>query len=95
MNNFLIFKSTVSNSFFCAFNVNLSTFFWSKTIGKIPFLKQLLKNMSAKTGAIKHLIPKSKRDQGACSRLLPQPKLSPVIKIDAFYKDPAQHKVIS
>jgi hypothetical protein len=30
-----------------------------------------------------HLKPKSKRDQGACSLLEPQPKLSPAIRIDA------------
>ena len=53
-------------------------------MGKIPFLKQLLKKMSAKLGAIMHLIPKSRSDQGACSLLLPQPKLSPVINIEAF-----------
>ena len=50
-----------------------------KTIGRIPFLKQLLKKMSAKLVEIIHLIPKSNKDQGACSLLEPHPKLSPAI----------------
>ena len=49
-------------------------------MGKIPFLKQLLKKMSAKLVEIIDLIPKSSKDQGACSLLLPQPKFWPVTK---------------
>jgi hypothetical protein len=47
----------------------------------MPFLKQLLKKMSAKLGAITQRMPKSSSAQGACSRELPQPKLSPAIRI--------------
>jgi hypothetical protein len=50
----------------------------------MPFLKQLLKKMSAKLGAITQRMPKSSSAQGACSRELPQPKLSPAIRIWAF-----------
>ena len=39
--------------------------------------------ISAKLGAIIQRKPKSNNDQGACSLLEPQPKLSPVIKIFA------------
>jgi hypothetical protein len=45
-------------------------------IGSRPFLKQLLKKMSAKLGAISARKPKSSSAHGACSRELePQPKL--------------------
>ena len=54
------------------------------TIGSMPFLKQLLKNMSAKLVDIMHLIPKSVRAQGACSLDEPQPKLAPPTIIEAF-----------
>jgi hypothetical protein len=37
--------------------------------------------MSAKDGAMRQLMPKSSSAQGACSRLDPQPKFSPVIRI--------------
>ena len=37
------------------------------TMGSMPFLKQLLKKISAKEGATTHLMPKSSRAQGACS----------------------------
>ncbi len=48
-----------------------------KTIGNSPFLKQLLKNMSAKLGAMTHRKPYSSSAHTACSRLEPQPKLRP------------------
>ena len=47
----------------------------------MPFLKQLLKKMSAKLVDIMHLIPKSFKAQGACSLEDPQPKFFPAIKI--------------
>jgi hypothetical protein len=49
----------------------------------MPFLKQLLKKMSANDGAMTQRMPKSSSAQGACSRLDPQPKLSPAIRISA------------
>ena len=48
----------------------------------MEFLKQLLKKMSAKEVEIMHLMPKSLMAHGACSRELPQPKLSPATKIE-------------
>ncbi|MMZ66711.1 hypothetical protein D1872_292320 [compost metagenome] len=45
-------------------------------IGSKPFLKLLLKKMSAKLGAITLRKPYSSSAQGACSRLEPQPKFS-------------------
>ena len=53
-------------------------------IGSMPFLKQLLKKMSAKLVDIMHLIPKSFKAQGACSLEEPQPKLAPPTMIEAF-----------
>ena len=53
-------------------------------MGKIPFLKQLLKKMSAKLVEIMHFIPKSSKAHGACSREEPQPKLSPATIICEF-----------
>ena len=50
-------------------------------IGKIPFLKQLLKNISAKLELITHVIPKSNNAHGACSLDDPQPKFFPAINI--------------
>ena len=43
-------------------------------MGSRPFLKQLLKKMSAKLGAISARMPYCCSAQGACSRLEPQPK---------------------
>ena len=77
-------KSTVIKFLFSACLIKISFSELFTFIGKIPFLKQLLKKISAKLGAIMHLKPKSNNDQGACSLLLPQPKLSPVISILAF-----------
>ena len=37
-------------------------------MGSMPFLKLLLKKMSAKEGAMMHRMPKSFSAQGACSR---------------------------
>mmetsp|Transcript_64449 Transcript_64449/g.153820 ORF Transcript_64449/g.153820 Transcript_64449/m.153820 type:complete len:207 (-) Transcript_64449:1466-2086(-) len=48
-----------------------------KVMGNMPFLKQLLKKMSAKLVEIRHRMPWSNNAQGACSRDEPQPKLSP------------------
>ena len=50
-------------------------------MGKIPFLKQLLKKISAKLELITHVIPKSNNAHGACSRDYPQPKFFPAINI--------------
>ena len=44
--------------------------------GRMPFLKQLLWKMSAKSGAMTQRMPKSSSAQGACSRDEPQPKFS-------------------
>ncbi|MNT83491.1 hypothetical protein D3C72_2233680 [compost metagenome] len=44
------------------------------TMGSRPFLKQLLKKMSAKLGARMARKPNWSNAQGACSRLEPQPK---------------------
>ena len=54
------------------------------TTGSRPLLKQLLLKMSAKLVEITHMIPKSISAHGACSRELPQPKLSPAIRTLAF-----------
>ncbi len=43
-------------------------------MGSRPFLKQLLKKMSAKLGAMMVRKPYCASAQGACSRLDPQPK---------------------
>ena len=45
-----------------------------KITGNTPFLKQLLKKISAKLEAIMARKPYSSNAQGACSRLEPQPK---------------------
>jgi len=50
-------------------------------IGKIPFLKQLLKKISAKLIANITFIPKSLIAHGACSLDDPQPKFSKAINI--------------
>ena len=55
----------------------------SRTMGAMPFCMQLLRNMSAKLGAIIALNPISFRAQGACSRDDPDPKLRPATSIDA------------
>ncbi|MCY1446738.1 hypothetical protein D9M71_633250 [compost metagenome] len=47
-----------------------------RMIGSKPFLKLLLKKMSAKLGAMMLRKPYSSSAQGACSRLEPQPKFS-------------------
>ena len=65
---------------------NSSTSDLLKMIGKMPFLKQLLKKISAKEGAIIQLMPKSSKAHGACSRLEPQPKLSRATKTCALEK---------
>jgi hypothetical protein len=49
----------------------------------MPFLKQLLKKISAKSGAMMQRMPKSSSAQGACSREEPQPKFGPAIRISA------------
>jgi hypothetical protein len=54
------------------------------TIGSTPFLKQLLKKMSAKLGAISARKPYCCRAQGACSRDEPQPKFLRASSTDAF-----------
>ena len=53
-------------------------------MGRMPFLKQLLKKMSAKEGAMTQRMPKSSSAQGACSREEPQPKFSPATRICAL-----------
>mmetsp|Transcript_63643 Transcript_63643/g.164251 ORF Transcript_63643/g.164251 Transcript_63643/m.164251 type:complete len:204 (+) Transcript_63643:518-1129(+) len=55
-----------------------------RVMGNMPFLKQLLKKMSAKLVEIKHRMPKSLIAHGACSREEPQPKLSPQTMILAW-----------
>src|SRR3546814_10028910 len=47
----------------------------------MPFLNALPEKMSEKLGAITALMPMSPSAQAACSRLEPQPKLSPAIRI--------------
>ena len=49
----------------------------------MPFLKQLLKKMSAKEVEMTQRMPKSLIAHGACSREEPQPKLSPATRIFA------------
>ena len=53
-------------------------------IAKTPFLKQLLKKISAKLVEIITFIPKSNKAQGACSLEEPHPKLSPATRIFVF-----------
>ena len=55
----------------------------SSTIGSNPFLKLLLKKISAKLGAITARNPKSSNAHTACSRDEPQPKFSLASKIVA------------
>ena len=50
---------------------------WGRATGSMPFLKQLLKKMSAKLVLTTQRTPKSRMLQGACSREDPHPKLSP------------------
>ena len=52
-------------------------------MGNKPFLKLLLKKMSAKLGAKMALKPNWSNAQGACSREEPQPKFLRAIKIEA------------
>ena len=52
-------------------------------MGNKPFLKQLLKKMSAKLGAMMALKPYWSKAQGACSRDEPQPKFLRANKMDA------------
>ena len=74
----------VGSGAFSASFIRRSTCSWGRTMGRMPFLKQLLKKMSAKDGAITQRMPKSSSAQGACSRELPQPKFSPAIRIWAW-----------
>ncbi len=60
--------------------INSLTLASSMTISRTPFFTQLLKKISAKPGAMTQRMPKSSSDQGACSRLEPQPKFSPVMR---------------
>src|ERR1700730_11202200 len=53
------------------------------TIGNKPFLSALPLKMSAKDVLMMALNPYCTKAHGACSRELPQPKLSPVIRICA------------
>mmetsp|Transcript_24501 Transcript_24501/g.39256 ORF Transcript_24501/g.39256 Transcript_24501/m.39256 type:complete len:219 (+) Transcript_24501:564-1220(+) len=69
-------KSMVKGSLASASTINISTLSFGRIMGSMPFLKQLLKKMSAKLGAMMHRIPKSFRAHGACSRDDPQPKFS-------------------
>ena len=79
------FHSSIG-TFFCSF-INISTCSSGKIIGNIPFLKQLLKKISAKEVDTTTLIPKSDKAQGACSREDPQPKLSPQLRCWLLYAD--------
>ena len=56
------------------------------TMGSRPFLKQLLKKMSAKLGAMMARKPYWSMAQGACSRLEPQPKFSRASRMLAPWK---------
>mmetsp|Transcript_24428 Transcript_24428/g.67140 ORF Transcript_24428/g.67140 Transcript_24428/m.67140 type:complete len:268 (+) Transcript_24428:521-1324(+) len=69
-------RSMVNFFFASASTINISTLSFVKVMGSMPFLKQLLKNMSAKLGAMMQRMPKSLMDHGACSREEPQPKFS-------------------
>ena len=83
MITWLIRLIVILNSFDFEHSIsNVLIFFSSKAIGNIPFLKQLLKKISAKLLAIIAFIPKSLMAQAACSRLEPHPKFSPASKID-------------
>mmetsp|Transcript_2513 Transcript_2513/g.4267 ORF Transcript_2513/g.4267 Transcript_2513/m.4267 type:complete len:224 (+) Transcript_2513:159-830(+) len=79
-------RSTVMRAFspFSASAISTSTCSCGSTIGSMPFLKLLLKKMSAKDVDTITLMPKSSSAQGACSREEPQPKLSPAIRICAL-----------
>ena len=55
----------------------------AETTATMPFLKALPEKMSEKLGAITAAMPMSANAQAACSRLDPQPKLSPAIRIGA------------
>jgi len=52
-------------------------------MGSSPFLKQLLKKMSAKLGAMTARKPYWSSAQGACSRLDPQPKFLRASRMEA------------
>ena len=53
------------------------------TTGTMPFFTALPEKMSEKDGAITARTPRSASAQAACSRLDPQPKLSPAIRTGA------------
>jgi hypothetical protein len=55
-------------------------------IGSSPFLKQLLKKMSAKLGAMIARKPYWSSAHGACSRDEPHPKFLRATRIDAPWK---------
>ena len=55
----------------------------SSTIGRNPFLKLLLKKMSAKDGAMTARKPDCCSAHGACSREEPQPKFLRAMRIEA------------
>ena len=50
----------------------------------MPFLKQLLKKMSAKLGRDDAAYAEIQQRPGACSREEPQPKFSPATRISAL-----------
>ena len=79
-------RSTVIRAFapFFASSIRWATASGGRTTGRMPFLKQLLKKMSAKLVEITQRMPKSSSAQGACSRDEPQPKLSPATMISAL-----------
>mmetsp|Transcript_16435 Transcript_16435/g.48150 ORF Transcript_16435/g.48150 Transcript_16435/m.48150 type:complete len:220 (+) Transcript_16435:462-1121(+) len=73
-------RSMVSGFLASASCMSSSTLSLVMVMGSMPFLKQLLKKMSAKLGAMMQRMPKSPMDQGACSRDDPQPKFSPATR---------------
>ena len=67
-----------------ASSISASQIARGRRIGRMPFLKLLLKKMSAKSGAMMQRMPKSSSAQGACSREEPQPKFSCAMMICAL-----------
>mmetsp|Transcript_5226 Transcript_5226/g.16490 ORF Transcript_5226/g.16490 Transcript_5226/m.16490 type:complete len:249 (-) Transcript_5226:1212-1958(-) len=76
-------RSTVSSPPAAATLSRSSTWSRGRMTGSMPFLKQLLKKMSANDVETRQRMPRSLMDHGACSRDDPHPKLSPATRIFA------------
>mmetsp|Transcript_8807 Transcript_8807/g.18274 ORF Transcript_8807/g.18274 Transcript_8807/m.18274 type:complete len:416 (+) Transcript_8807:433-1680(+) len=75
-------RSTVSSAPASASAIRVRTCSSGSLMGSMPFLKLLLKKMSAKEGAMMQRMPKSFSAHGACSREDPHPKLSPATRTE-------------